>query len=147
MIKQLIGILVLCFVVYVVVTASGTSDKLATATSTTPKPAEMSPEEKAKKAADDARWVREVVTVSQLRKSMKNPASFNLEQALRMKDGTLCLSYRATNSFNAIVPGRAVISKTTIATSDDESRFVPLWNKLCANKGGEDISYIRRALL
>jgi hypothetical protein len=78
---------------------------------------------------------------------MKNPASFKLEQASRMKDGTLCLSYRATNSFNAIVPGRAVISKTTIATSDDESRFVPLWNKLCANKSGEDISYIRRALL
>ena len=144
MIKQLIGFLVLCFLAYVAVKAFGTSDKLATATST---PAEMSPEEKAKKAADDARWVREVVTMSQLRKSMKNPASFNLEQALRMKDGTLCLSYRATNSFNAIVPGQAVISKTTIATSDDKSRLVPLWNKLCANKSGEDISYIRRALL
>jgi hypothetical protein len=123
----------------------------ATATMTVPPPATVRPEpsaeEKAKKAAEDAQWQREVIAVSQLRKGMKNPTSFNLEQALRMADGTLCLSYRATNSFNAIVPGRAVVSKTAITTSDNESRFTPLWNKLCGGKSGTDITYIRRALL
>jgi hypothetical protein len=107
---------------------------------------ELSPEAKAKKASEDAQWAREVTAVSRLRKGIKNPASFNLEQALRMEDGTLCLSYRATNSFNAVVPARAVITDKAITTSDNEARLVPLWNKLCGGRKGTDISYIRRAL-
>jgi hypothetical protein len=106
-----------------------------------PKP-EPTPEQK----AEEARWQRDVLAVRQLRAGMKNPDSFKLEQALRMDDGSLCLSYRATNSFNAIVPGNAVIADNTIRTSDNRERFAPVWNKRCAKKSGRDITYIRRAL-
>jgi hypothetical protein len=108
--------------------------------------ASETPEQKAKKAAEEAQFQRDVLAVKLLRSGMKNPDSFKLEQALRMPDGTLCLTYRATNSFNAIVPGHAVVSKDRIATSDSGGAFTSVWNKLCANKNGTDITYIRQAV-
>lgn len=63
-----------------------------------------------------------------------------------MADGVLCLTYRATNSFNAIVPGRAVIRDTKINTSDEGDKFTPTWNRYCGGKSGKDVSYIRRAI-
>ncbi len=114
---------------------------------------ELTPEEKVrkaevdkKKAEEDARWTREVVSLRVLRKSMKNPDSFKLEDAIRMASGALCVTYRATNSFNAIVPGRAVVLKDRIATSDDGDKFPVTWNRHCGGKSGEDVSYIRRAI-
>ena len=62
-------------------------------------------------AEREAKFQADVLAVRQLRANMKNPASFNLDTAIRLDDGTLCLSYRDTNSFNAIVPGRAIITK------------------------------------
>lgn len=108
--------------------------------------AEREQKAKARKAAEEARWVRDVLVIRQLRSSMHNPNSFTIESALRMDDGTLCLTYRATNAFNALRLGRAVIDAKRIATSDDPDRFSGVWNRLCANKTGTDISYIRRAL-
>jgi hypothetical protein len=102
--------------------------------------------EKEKKAAEEAQWVREVLAVRQLRSSMHNPNSFTIESALRMNDGTLCLTYRAANAFNALRLGRAVIDAKRIATSDDPDRFSGAWNHLCANKTGTDIKYIRLAI-
>jgi hypothetical protein len=90
-------------------------------------------------------WSRDIALVKTVRQSMKNPASFQLEQAIHMDDGTLCLTYRATNSFNAIVPGRTVIAKGKTVSSG-ESNFVPFWNKHCGGKTGTDISYIRAAI-
>jgi hypothetical protein len=75
---------------------------------------------------------------------MKNPDSFKLESAIRV-DGNLCLTYRATNSFNAVVPGRAVITEKRISTSD-EANFGPIWNSRCGGKSGTDVSYIRLAI-
>jgi hypothetical protein len=75
----------------------------------------------------------------QLRNSMKNPDSFKLVDALEMKDGTLCIDYRATNSFNAIVPGRAVITnKNIIATGHDQ--FVAQGNARCGGKVGNRLN-------
>jgi hypothetical protein len=108
--------------------------------------AERTQRENERKAAEEAHWVRNVMAVRQLRSSMHNPSSFNLDEALRMKDGALCLTYRATNAFNATRLGRAVIDAKRIVTSDDQERFSGAWNRLCANKTGEDITYIRRAL-
>lgn len=116
-------------------------------------PVELTPEQKAEKAArkaeediENAKFARDVAVVRQLKSSMKNPASFDLEKAIRMDDGTLCLSYRARNSFNAIIPGEAVITKDRIYTSDNRSSFVAQYNKLCANKSGKVMRHIRWAL-
>jgi hypothetical protein len=103
------------------------------------------PQPSAEEQARELRFQGDVLRVRALRQAMKNPASFQLESAVRMKDGTLCLSYRATNSFNAIVPGQAVLSEKASATSGQKG-FASQWNRLCANKTGVDLTYIRRAL-
>jgi threonyl-tRNA synthetase len=146
--KKLLGLLVLAVFVFVAFRVGDDTPK------NSPKPTpELTPEQhaekaakEAEKAAKEAQFQRDVLAVRQLRANMKNPESFKLEEALRMSDGTLCLTYRATNSFNAIVPGQAVISKTRITTSDTRERLVSAWNKLCANKSGSNITYIRQAL-
>ncbi len=118
-----------------------------------PAPAPMTDEQKAERSAQKAKedeenrkFARDVAVVRQLRSSMKNPASFDLETANRVDDGTLCVSYRATNSFNAIIPGEAVITKDKIYTSDNRERFVAEWNKRCANKSGKNLRHIRMML-
>ena len=116
-------------------------------------PIELTPEQKAeqvakkaKEDADNAKFARDVAAVRQLKSSMKNPASFDLEEAIRMDDGTLCVSYRARNSFNAVIPGEAVITKDRIYSSDKRSSFVAQYNKLCANKSGRNMRHIRAVL-
>jgi hypothetical protein len=88
--------------------------------------------EEQKIATEKARkqWEYAVLAVDQLKQSMKNPASFELEQVLRMDDGTLCIKYHATNSFNAIVPGYAIIRQNRISAEG--------WNRYCADKSGEE---------
>jgi hypothetical protein len=79
---------------------------------------------------------------------MKNPDSFELEEALRMDDGTLCLSYRAANSSNTIIPGRAVISMgSTITSAADREQFDPIWSKFCGNKTGTVVTHTWNARL
>lgn len=68
------------------------------------------------------------------------------ETAIRTEAGTLCIIYRATNSFNAVAPGRAVITSAQIVTSDDDNRFLPAWNRRCANKSGTNARHLRYAL-
>ena len=116
-------------------------------------PIELTPEQKAEQAAkkaqediDNAKFFRDVSVVRQLKSSMKNPASFDLEDAIRMNDGTLCVYYRARNSFNAVIPGRSVITKDRIYTSDNRSSFTAQFNKLCANKSGRSMRSIRVVL-
>jgi hypothetical protein len=88
--------------------------------------------EEQKIATEKARkqWEYAVLAVDQLKQSMKNPASFELEQVLSMNDGTLCIKYHATNSFNAIVPGYAIIRQNRISAEG--------WNRYCAGKSGEE---------
>ena len=73
-------------------------------------------------------------------------SSFNLDAANRMDDGTLCVTYRATNSFNAVVLGRAVITKVGIISSHNRDRFIPVWNRRCASKGGTNGTHIHQTL-
>lgn len=120
----------------------------AAAAKAAPTPEEQAAAERraSERAAENARLQRDIESVLRLKGSMKNPASFQLEQALRMDDGTLCLSYRATNSFNAIVPGQAVISAGKIVTSDTRPEFVRRWNSRCADKSGVVVTYLRQFL-
>jgi hypothetical protein len=65
-----------------------------------------------------------------LRESMKNSDSFRLEKTLRSDNGAFCYWYRATNSFNAIVPGQAVLtSEGFYATGHDQ--FLLHWLNQC----------------
>lgn len=104
------------------------------------------PEIKAKRDAEEATFQRHVAAVRKLRASMKNPASFSLEDAILTPEGALCVVYRATNSFNAIVPGQAVVYRGQITTSDSGDQFRTRWNTRCFKKRGEDMKHIRWAL-
>lgn len=76
-----------------------------------------------------------------LKASMKNPASFKLEGFLIFPGGATCYDYRATNSFNAVVPGRAVYLPATgkVLTQDQNgNQFVKAWNDTCTKSGGQE---------
>lgn len=101
---------------------------------------EPTPEEREAKRKRDEIFTKQVLAVRQLKAGMKNPDSFKLESAVVTDDGTLCVFYRATNSFNAVVPGYATIRKDRIYTGNEQ------WSRHCAGKTGEDKTYLRQAL-
>lgn len=94
----------------------------------------------AKESADTARMHEHARVAGALKRSMKNPASFKLEQALLMKGGALCFRYHATNSFGGIVPGHAVAIGNSLDTTELG------WGTHCSGKTGENVTYIRQVL-
>lgn len=93
-------------------------------------------DEKAIKDESNRKFQIAVQGAIALREMMKNPDSFSLERVNRMPDGSLCYTYRATNSFNAIIPGQAVFSPTETAISGS-ANFPMLWSKHCKGYGAE----------
>jgi hypothetical protein len=75
-----------------------------------------------------------------LKQAVKDPASFKLENVTAVGDA-YCFAYRAKNSFNAVVPG--VYVYVVGGFGSDKAAD---WNKHCANKMGEDFSYVRAVL-
>lgn len=102
--------------------------------------AQKSPAQLAAEAKKEADFQRVVAGAKMLRAQTKNPKSFELNSALLMADGTICYQYRATNSFNAVVPGLFVLSNTKSSSQPND------WNKYCGGKSGDDMSYARQAL-
>lgn len=99
----------------------------------------------AQKAKDEALWQEAARYARALKQSMKNPDSFKLEAASRTREGFYCFEYRATNSFNAVIPGKAIVGNGKAATTDNKGVFVPLWNKHCT-KAGESLPNLIYAL-
>ena len=103
--------------------------------------AAKTPEQRAKETADKAKSEADfqsvVLRLRALKAASKNPASFELVDAQLLDDGTLCATYRATNSFNAVVTEYKAISA--------DVSFVD-WNRKCARKSGKDMKYARQAL-
>jgi hypothetical protein len=105
------------------------------------RPREQSGQVKAQKSDEEIRkemvWRLDALKIRSIRDSMKNPASFELVDVTKMDDGTLCVTYRGTNSFNAITTEYvAVLSNAQIGR----------WNKVCAGKSGRDLTYIKYAI-
>lgn len=102
-----------------------------------PPPAQKTPEEIAAAAKKEAEFQRVVGMLQRVKSNMKNPASFDLVNATLMADGALCVEYRGTNGFNAIVTERRAVT-ATIANAP--------WNKVCAGRSGSDFTYAKHAL-
>jgi predicted amidophosphoribosyltransferase len=81
-----------------------------------------------------------VQAARKLKAAMKNPASFELVSALVMAGPTICMTYRSTNSFNAVVTERYTLNDKVSTTS------TAAWNKHCGGKTGDDYSYAKRAI-
>lgn len=93
--------------------------------------------EKKAKEAREAEFQRVVQVAKGVKAAMKNPASFELVDAIYMKDGTVCVTYRGTNSFNAVV---------TQTTGIDTKNKQVSWNAKCGGKTGTNYNHARAAL-
>lgn len=103
--------------------------------------AAKTPEQRAAEAAAKAKSEREfqsaVLAGKALKASLKNPASFELVSAILTDDGVLCVVYRGTNSFNAIVTQQSAIKRDL---------NIGAWGRDCSGKSGRDMGHIARAL-
>lgn len=131
--KAVRNVLILIAVLVVGVIAIGSS---GSSTATAPAVVK-SPEQIAAEAKAQAEFASSVIRIRALKSSMKNPSSFELVEALHMDDGTVCVEYRARNSFNALVLEQKAISS--------KGAFVN-WNKSCAGKSGTVVTHARQAI-
>lgn len=110
---------------------------------TTPPPVPMTAEERAEQAAAHQRHLlqkqkdREALgsvlqAVATVKANLKNPASFELVSATLVADSVVCLVYRGTNSFNAIITEQATAMGVVVSKSAKQ------WNKYCADQSGQD---------
>ena len=126
---KLVGVLILVAVAIAGISAISSSDH------PTPVP---SAAEQAAKQKEEAVFQRAVAGAKQLKKSMRNPDSFKLTEALEMDDGAICYEYRAQNGFGGMNVGHAVLAPNDQFKSSDSPGYATLWNKECANKTGTD---------
>lgn len=109
-----------------------------------------SPLQQAAEAAATLRKEREfqlaVRAAKILKASMKNPASFQLTDAVMTDDGVLCFEYRGTNSFNAVVPSYAVIPPGGEPAAGQLRDVAKAWNNHCANRQATSMMHIVHAM-
>ena len=89
------------------------------------------------KNAEEAEFQFGVRATKSVRASLKNPNSFQLVGAGVVPGGALCLTYRATNSFNAVITERVAVTRKFA---------VGEWNKECAGKRMPDLHIIKHAI-
>lgn len=101
--------------------------------------------EQAKKDATNRQQTAALAMASALKSALKDPDSFELKRLVVKDDGSGCYTYRARNSFNAMLQSSAVFVPTPgggqmLTETTDAKRFVTEWNKRCTKDGGEDIT-------
>jgi len=92
---------------------------------------------------------RAAALASDVRRDMKNPAKFELVKAAIQVDGTVCITYRGTNSFGAVVPGQALRpqrGRTYWTSESDRAGFRQRWAKGCAVPGRDETRMVRRLM-
>lgn len=89
---------------------------------------------------EEQQFKEEVGTLMFLRNNMKNPASFELASFIRTSNDTLCITYRGTNGFGAIVTQRYTVNNAVSSDGPTE------WETYCAGRSGKDVSKAKYAL-
>ena len=98
--------------------------------------------QKAKDAAEEVQFQEALASARAVKRSMKNPASSQLDSVMRTPAGATCYQYRARNSFNAIVPGFAVAAEKKLTISDAGTAWRAVWNRHCGGKSGTSLSHV-----
>lgn len=99
----------------------------------------QTPAEKAAEEKESARVSSAATFAVMLKRSMRDPDSFNLNSVLIIdKTGAICYEYRARNGFNGLNVGQAVLSPRGTFKTSEMSGFSPIWNKECAHKTGTE---------
>lgn len=105
--------------------------------------AQKAAEDPAKKAAEDADHERKqsaAMAVAVVKRSMRNPESFQLIQVLVMPaTGATCIEYRAQNGFGGMNVEHAIARKGQL-TIENSDGFQRAWNAGCGNQYGDDIT-------
>lgn len=78
------------------------------------------------------------IAAKQLHDGARNPDSFKLSEVLIMPSDASCFTYRAQNGFGGMNVEQAIVTTKGRMFTQDADEFVPLWNKECANKTGDD---------
>lgn len=88
----------------------------------------------------EAQFQKIVNILKTVKQNTKNPKSFELVSAGLTGLDVVCIQFRATNSFNAVVPGVYVV------TDKESGSTTKLWNTHCGGQQLTDFTYARRAL-
>jgi hypothetical protein len=114
-------------------------------------PAPASPEPPAKRTPEDDAIMATVAILM----ATNDPDSVSVDNAV-VTDKAVCISFRARNPFNALMPGQFVISRDLKDGAFSwEKGFAAKWNSRCAKQTATDatstvsgnLKYNRRALM
>lgn len=89
----------------------------------------------AAKGKQDQEFTVVVLGAMELRKAMRNPASFQIALAKRMPKA-VCYEYRSQNGFGGMNVGHAVMTNEALLTSGDA--MLQAWDRDCAKQSGRD---------
>lgn len=102
---------------------------------------------KAEPPQTDSEGGMAIVVAKKIKATMNNPKSFDLESLIVLEGGAACYQYRATNAFNAVMPGKAVFdAKSGIIIIHTDNNFIKTWNRICAHKTGREIAAIAKRI-
>lgn len=81
---------------------------------------------------DFAKRLRALQMVEAVKSSLRNPDSFTMSSVIYMKDGSICMSYRAQNGFGGMNVANSV--------ETPKGKILPeangnAWDKYCGGKG------------
>jgi DNA-directed RNA polymerase subunit RPC12/RpoP len=113
------------------------------------KEASITPQQREAEEKHKARVALAAAGAQKLKHAMKDPLAFQLTSLVVKDDGVACYDYRAKNSFGAVLPSSAVLTKEgNIYTQEqNEDIFAYTWNASCTKPGGEDITERVNALI
>lgn len=109
--------------------------------------------EKAKQlAAEKMRDMQQQIAIAgalMLKRAMKDPEAFELKSLNFMQSGAACYDYRAKNTFGAMFPGSAILTKDGKILLEERhgNSFVAAWNKECTVAGGNNITSLAKIYL
>ena len=136
--KLVAGLLIFGVVMAVIGSIVGPdrSGSSATAAADPPKKV-LSPAEQKR----NAQQTMAAVGAQALKKASKDPDSFEMKEVNLMPDGAACYTYRARNSFNAMLQGEAIMTDKgkLLVHEQNGNTFVSAWNRSCTKDGGEDL--------
>lgn len=105
--------------------------------------APATPAERAEDAASREKSIRSQTLVLAIKKSLRNPDSFEAESVLVTEAGAVCAVYRAENGFGGINVEQAVLNAAqTKALSSNDKGFTAVWNRECAGQSGLETKHL-----
>lgn len=93
------------------------------------------------RTVENALVMYERAALRELREMANDPASFALVSVRRAEHAALCVTFRATNGFGALMLNRALVVRSAVyPESAFDQRFAKEWDQVCARSVGEGVA-------